>query len=102
MPPRALQLLAHPVEDGAQRLAPVEGDPKSTAKTVKDLRLPLRVPLRAGAPGAARLRVSLRLYYCREDNTGTCRIKTLVWLVPVELTAEAGAPREVKLQGKVE
>ncbi len=90
------------VEDGAQSLALVDADPKSTGRTVKDLRLPLRVPLRAAAPGAARLRVSLRLYYCREDNTGTCRIKTLVWLVPVELTAEAGAPREVKLQGKVE
>ena len=90
------------VEDGAQSLALTDADPKSPGKTVKDLRLPLRVPLRAAAPGAARLRVSLRLYYCREDNTGVCRIKTLVWLVPVELTAEPGAPREVKLQGKVE
>jgi DNA-binding beta-propeller fold protein YncE len=90
------------VEDGAQRLALVDADPKALAKTAKDLRLPLRLPLRANATGTARLRVSLRLYYCREDNTGTCRIKTLVWLVPVELTAEPDAPREVKLQGKVE
>jgi DNA-binding beta-propeller fold protein YncE len=90
------------VEDGAQNLALADADPKSLGKTVKDLRLPLRVPLRAAATGAARLRVSLRLYYCREDNTGTCRIKTLVWLVPVELTAETGAPRELKLQGKAE
>jgi thiol-disulfide isomerase/thioredoxin len=92
------------VEDGAQSLALADAgaDPKSTGRTAKDLRLPLRVPLRAAATGAARLRVSLRLYYCREDNTGTCRIKTLVWLVPVELTAEPAAPREIRLQGKVE
>ncbi|MBV9923849.1 MAG: redoxin domain-containing protein [Acidobacteria bacterium] len=90
------------VEDGAQSLALADADPKSLGKTTKDLRLPVRVPLRAAAAGAARLRVSLRLYYCREDNTGTCRIKTLVWLVPVELTADPAAPREIRLQGKVE
>ena len=94
------------VEEGAQLLAPRDAgagtDPKTFARTAKDLRLPLRLPLRAAAPGAARLRVSLRLVYCREDNTGVCRIKTLVWLVPVELTAEPGAPREIRLQGKVE
>ena len=90
------------VEDGAERLALDGADPKALGRTAKDLRLPLRLPLRAAATGAARLRVSLRLYYCREDNTGTCRIKTLVWLAPVELTAEPGAPREIRLQGKVE
>jgi len=46
--------------------------------------------------------VRLTFYYCREDNTGTCRVKTLVWRVPVEVTAAAGAPHEIKLQGKVE
>ena len=90
------------VEDGAERLSLDGADPKASGRTAKDLRLPLRLPLRAAATGAARLRVSLRLYYCREDNTGTCRIKTLVWLAPVELTAEPGAPREIRLQGKVE
>jgi sugar lactone lactonase YvrE/thiol-disulfide isomerase/thioredoxin len=90
------------VEEGARSLALAGDDPKALAKTAKGLRLPLRLPLRAAAPGSARLRVSLRLYYCREDNTGTCRIKTLVWLAPVELAAEAEAPREIRLQGKVE
>ena len=70
--------------------------------TSKDLRLPLRLSLRALSPGAASLRVRLTLYYCREDNTGTCRIKTLVFDAPVEVTAAAGAPHEIKLQGRVE
>ena len=88
------------IEDGARSLA--LADAASSGRTVKDLRLPVRVPLRAAAAGAARLRVSLRVYYCREDNTGTCRIKTLVWLVPVELTADPAAPREIRLQSKLE
>jgi thiol-disulfide isomerase/thioredoxin len=92
------------VEGGAQR--PASGGPGAgedlSAFTGKVKGLPLRVPLRAFVARATRLRVSLRLYYCREDNTGVCRIKTLVWLVPVKLTAEPGAPREIRLQGKVE
>ncbi len=64
--------------------------------------LPLRVALEPASPGAAVLRVALTLYYCREDNTGTCRVKTLVWRAPVEVTADAGAPHEIRLRGKVE
>ena len=64
--------------------------------------LPLRLALSPLKAGAGELQVRLTLYYCREDNTGTCRIKTLVWRAPVEVTADPAAPREVKLQGKVE
>jgi hypothetical protein len=64
--------------------------------------LPLRVGLDPLSPGAAELRVALNVVYCREDNTGTCRIKTLVWRAPVEVTNDAAAPREIRLKGKVE
>jgi DNA-binding beta-propeller fold protein YncE len=64
--------------------------------------LPLRVGLDPLSPGAAELRVALTVYYCREDNTGTCRVKTLVFRAPVEVTDAPGAPREVRLKGKVE
>jgi hypothetical protein len=40
------------------------------------------------------------LFYCREDNTGTCHIKTLIWQVPVNV-ANASPNREIKLQGKL-
>ena len=70
-------------------------------RTAKDLKLPLRIPLQLAGVGSAGLRVQLTLFYCREDNTGTCRIKTLVWQVPVEVTSDANAPSEVKVQGKV-
>ncbi|MCA1613007.1 MAG: redoxin domain-containing protein [Acidobacteria bacterium] len=91
--------VAATVERGAAVLA-LEGGKPTFTRAAKDLRLPVRLGLSARAAGAAELRVRLTLYYCREDNTGVCRIKTLAWRVPVE--AAAGAPREIKLEGKVE
>jgi thiol-disulfide isomerase/thioredoxin len=76
-------------------------DEKSASGSSKDLKLPVRVPLTASAAGSATVRAQVTLFYCREDNTGTCRIKTLVWQVPVEVTTDANAPTEVKVQGKL-
>ncbi len=76
-------------------------DEKVAARSSKDLKLPLRVPLNATGVGPATVRAQVTLFYCREDNTGTCRIKTLVWEVPVEVTSDASAPADVKLQGKL-
>ena len=77
------------------------GHENSLAMTAKDLKLPLRIPFQAFESGAASLRLQLTLFYCREDNTGVCRIKTLVWRVPVEVTNSAGASMEISIQGKL-
>lgn len=76
-------------------------DEKVAARSAKDLKLPVRVPLNTTGVGPATVRAQVTLFYCREDNTGTCRIKTLVWEVPVEVTSDASAPADVKLQGKL-
>jgi NHL repeat-containing protein len=76
-------------------------DEKDASRAVKDLKLPLRVPLNAVGAGPANVRAQVTLFYCREDNTGTCRIRTLVWQVPIEVTSDANAPTDVKLQGKL-
>jgi DNA-binding beta-propeller fold protein YncE len=90
------------VEGDTKQLA-LDGDTKNLASRVmKDLHLPLRIPLHSLDAGASALRIQLTLYYCREDNTGTCQIKTLVWRAPVEVTLDANAPREIKAQGKIE
>ncbi len=97
------------VEGGPQHLG-LESDlktglawrDKTLTKISKDLKLPLRVPLRTFTPGASELRVQLTLYYCREDDTGVCRIKTLAWRAPVEVSSDAGAGREIKVQGKID
>jgi hypothetical protein len=91
------------VEKGASILALAGDSPKSAARTAKDLQLPLRLPLRTLSTGAAELRIALTIYYCREDNTGTCRIKTLLWRAPVEVVAaDTSVPREIKAQAKIE
>ena len=74
---------------------------EDAARSTKDLKLPLRVPFSAIEAGSATVRAQVTLFYCREDNTGTCRIKTLLWEVPVEVTSDASAPTVVKLQGKL-
>jgi DNA-binding beta-propeller fold protein YncE len=76
-------------------------DEKVAARASKDLKLPLRVPFNASEVGPATVHAQVTLFYCREDNTGTCRIKTLVWQVPVEVTNDASAPTDVKVQGKL-
>jgi thiol-disulfide isomerase/thioredoxin len=96
----APQRLQVSVLNGAQTLA-LEGS-KTFTRAGRDVKLPLTVPLVARAAGAAELRAMLTAYYCREDNTGVCRIKTLIWRIPVQVSADASAPREIKLQGKIE
>ena len=76
-------------------------DEKLAARSSKDLKLPLRIPLNAVNAGSANLNAQVTLFYCREDNTGTCRIKTLVWKQPVQVTADASAASEVRLRGKL-
>jgi hypothetical protein len=76
-------------------------DEKLAARSAKDLKLPIRVPLNAVNAGTANLNAQVTLFYCREDNTGTCRIKTLIWKQPVQVTAAATGPNEVKLRGKL-
>jgi len=76
-------------------------DSSLAARVSKDLKLPLRIPLSVLQSGEANIRAQVTLYYCREDNTGTCRIKTLVWQAPIEISDAADAPAEVKLNGKL-
>jgi len=76
-------------------------DEKDLSHVGNDLRLPLRIPVRGNEVGSAKLRVQVTLFYCREDNTGTCRIKTIVWSAPVKVTNDASAPTEVRVQGKL-
>ncbi|MFL6283444.1 MAG: thioredoxin-like domain-containing protein [Pyrinomonadaceae bacterium] len=78
------------------------GQSVGVSNTSKEISFPLRINLRGMGSGRASLRAELTLYYCREDNTGVCRIKTLSWRVPVEVTDAAGAPREISLRAKVE
>ncbi|MGB9179900.1 MAG: thioredoxin-like domain-containing protein [Pyrinomonadaceae bacterium] len=100
--PSAPQRYRVNVESGAQSLALSGANAQAAAQTSKDLHLPLSIPLRTQDAGTASLRISLTIFYCREDNTGTCQIKTLVWRAPVEITKDANAAREIKAEAKIE
>jgi hypothetical protein len=106
--PAAPQRYRVSIENGATQLGLLSqtelgaiGHDKVVSRSQKNLPLPLRIPIRTFETGKAELRLQLTLFYCREDNTGTCRIKTLVWRVPVEVTNDAGTPNEIKVQGKL-
>ncbi len=78
------------------------GEQPVVSGSARELRLPLRLPFRALESGEAQLRIQVTVVYCRKDNTGTCFIRTLVWLAPVEITTEAGAATEIKVVASVD
>lgn len=61
---------------------------------------PVAIPLTAKQAGSSEIRLQMSVYYCREDNTGTCRIKTLVWRVPVRIAADA-KQNEIEIKAAV-
>ncbi len=107
--PAAPQRYRVSVETGGAQIGLRQGDAKGIPPwrdkhlsfTSKDLRLPITIPFKTFEAGPAELLVQTTLFYCREDNTGTCLIKTLVWRVPVEVGRDANAVSEIKLQGKL-
>jgi len=76
-------------------------DPRKSTRSTKGLPLPIRVRFGVGRAGMAVLRASFTFVYCREDNTGTCRIRTLVWRAPVEVISDPTAPNEINLTSKI-
>ena len=106
--PSAPQRYRISVENGPQQLGLLSetelgaiGKDKVVSRSLKNLQLPLRIPVRTFGPGNTELRLQLTLFFCREDNTGTCRIKTLVWRVPVEVKNDASGPSQISVQAKL-
>lgn len=54
---------------------------ESSARRFKSL--PLTVPFKAAA-NATEITMKATITYCREDNTGVCRLTLLVWVIPVK------------------
>lgn len=60
-------------------------------------KLPLSIPFQTTAAGPATLKAKVTVFYCREDNTGVCLIKTLRWQIPVNVTANSKAASKIDL-----
>ncbi|NNE97971.1 MAG: redoxin domain-containing protein [Pyrinomonadaceae bacterium] len=61
--------------------------------------LPLRVEFRTREATTSKISAKLTIYYCREDNTGVCYIKTLIWNVPIDVVS--GATADIHLTASV-
>ncbi len=80
-----------------------DGDDIKTAKpNQKFKKLPLRIPFQASKERVVKLSAKLSIFYCREDNTGVCYIKTLVWNMPIRFTKSKKAMRNIELNTSVE
>jgi thiol-disulfide isomerase/thioredoxin len=86
------------VSDGSQFISI---DSNSASGTLKNVQLPVQIPFHVTGQGTAQVNASFSFVYCREDNTGVCRIKTLKWQAPIEVTSDAGAATQVILTAKV-
>jgi len=101
--PAAPQRYRVSIENGAQQIGFVStaAHGKVLSESLKNLTLPLRIPLRTSTAGKAELRLQTTLFYCREDNTGTCRIKTLAWRLPIDVTSSSVAPNQISVHGRL-
>ncbi|HXG84064.1 MAG TPA: thioredoxin-like domain-containing protein [Pyrinomonadaceae bacterium] len=75
---------------------------KITNPAQKFSKIPLNVPFQTAGAGATELKAKLTVYYCREDNTGTCNIKTLSFRVPLKITASKKAAAKIEISANVE
>jgi thiol-disulfide isomerase/thioredoxin len=96
--PSAPHRYAISVSDGSSLISI---DASNASRTLRDVQLPVQIPIHATGQGIAQLNASFAFVYCREDNTGVCRIKTLKWNVPIEVTANADAATKINLTAKV-
>jgi len=60
--------------------------------------IPLTVPFQTLKSGETVLKAKLNVYYCREDNTGVCLIKTLQWEIPVKITNKKSLSNQIELR----
>ncbi len=72
-------------------------DPKQKFKE-----LPLKIPFKATKEGTSTLKAKLTIYYCREDNTGVCLIRSIVWNVPINIVNDKNAPDKIELSAGVD
>ena len=61
-------------------------------------KVPLTIPFQISKKGNSILNARFTIYYCREDNTGVCLIKTLAWEIPLKAVAGKNASNRIELK----
>ncbi len=75
---------------------------KITNPAQKFSKIPLTVSFQTAKIGLVDLKAKITVYYCREDNTGTCNIKTLSFRIPLKIAANKKSPAKIELSANVE
>jgi thiol-disulfide isomerase/thioredoxin len=60
--------------------------------------LPLTIPFPVLKKGSNVLRAKFTIYYCREDDTGVCLIKTLAWEIPLKIVPGKNVSNRIELK----
>jgi thiol-disulfide isomerase/thioredoxin len=60
--------------------------------------LPLTIPFPVLKNGSNILRAKFTIYYCREDDTGVCLIKTLAWEIPLKIVSGKNVSNRIELK----
>jgi hypothetical protein len=60
--------------------------------------LPLRIPFPIVKKGSNILRAKFTVYYCREDDTGVCLVKTLAWEIPLKIAPGKNVSNKIELK----
>ncbi len=94
----APQALSAKIDDKSENLKFKETNSQEIIQKKSQIKLPIRLNLIASKQGMANLDVRQTIYFCREDNTGTCYVKTIVWKVPLRIVDKKSANiSEIKL-----
>jgi DNA-binding beta-propeller fold protein YncE len=64
--------------------------------------LPLSIPVQTLKTGETNVKAKISVFYCREDNTGECLIKTLVWQIPINISNNKTTRNKIELSGSVD
>lgn len=59
--------------------------------------VPLNISFTTLKKGETVLRAKFNVYYCREDDTGVCLIKTLQWEIPIKITDKKTGENKIEL-----
>ncbi|MBX7170086.1 MAG: redoxin domain-containing protein [Pyrinomonadaceae bacterium] len=63
-------------------------------------KLPFSIPIQTLQNGETKLQTKFSIYYCRDDNTGECMIKTLSWSIPIKISSSV--KNEINLNSIIE
>ncbi|REK10974.1 MAG: hypothetical protein DWQ37_15905 [Planctomycetota bacterium] len=80
----------HYLVDARGREGPIDRQAIGTLQSVEQPAASFEIELPADGAGREELTVSLAYYYCQDGSEGVCKAGSVVWSLPVTISADAG------------